>query len=347
MLKNPKLWIAIIALFAVGVVIKLFFPFTTQAVRASVAVAPEVIFELGSFPVTPTILTMVLVFILLVAFAFFSTRKMELVPSGMQNVMETIIEQLIGLFESIAGPMWAKFFSITATIFLLVLLSNYLGLIPGAGSIGFIKVGAETHTDVQNGQVCFQNETTHACDPSGIFVLADAPSFVETYDLYTKAQIAKGIAEEPHAAFVPILRAPSSDINMPLALALISVFMTQVYGMQKQGLKYWTRFFSFGRLLKGDIAFGLIDVFVGIVELISEIFKIVSFTFRLFGNIFAGEVILLIMAFLFAILPLPFYGLEFFVAFIQAFVFAVLTAAFMRIATAEHGGGGHEGEAHH
>jgi F-type H+-transporting ATPase subunit a len=346
-LKNPKLWIAIIALFAVGVVIKLFFPFTTQAVRASVAVAPEVIFELGSFPVTPTILTMVLVFILLVAFAFFSTRKMELVPSGMQNVMETIIEQLIGLFESIAGPMWAKFFSITATIFLLVLLSNYLGLIPGAGSIGFIKVGAETHTDVQNGQVCFQNETTHACDPSGIFVLADAPSFVETYDLYTKAQIAKGIAEEPHAAFVPILRAPSSDINMPLALALISVFMTQVYGMQKQGLKYWTRFFSFGRLLKGDIAFGLIDVFVGIVELISEIFKIVSFTFRLFGNIFAGEVILLIMAFLFAILPLPFYGLEFFVAFIQAFVFAVLTAAFMRIATAEHGGGGHEGEAHH
>lgn len=152
MLKNPKLWIAIIALFAVGVVIKLFFPFTTQAVRASVAVAPEVIFELGSFPVTPTILTMVLVFILLVAFAFFSTRKMELVPSGMQNVMETIIEQLIGLFESIAGPMWAKFFSITATIFLLVLLSNYLGLIPGAGSIGFIKVGAETHTDVQNGQ---------------------------------------------------------------------------------------------------------------------------------------------------------------------------------------------------
>lgn len=347
MLKNPKLWIAIIALFAVGVVIKLFFPFTTQAVRASVAVAPEVIFELGSFPVTPTILTMVLVFILLVAFAFFSTRKMELVPSGMQNVMETIIEQLIGLFESIAGPMWAKFFSITATIFLLVLLSNYFGLIPGAGSIGFIKVGAETHTDVQNGQVCFQNETTHACDPSGIFVLADAPSFVETYDLYTKAQIAKGIAEEPHAAFVPILRAPSSDINMPLALALISVFMTQVYGMQKQGLKYWTRFFSFGRLLKGDIAFGLIDVFVGIVELISEIFKIVSFTFRLFGNIFAGEVILLIMAFLFAILPLPFYGLEFFVAFIQAFVFAVLTAAFMRIATAEHGGGGHEGEAHH
>lgn len=347
MLKNPKLWIAIIALFAVGIVIKIFFPFTTQAVQASVAVAPEVLFEIGSFPMTPTILTMGIVFILLVAFAFFSTRKMELVPGGMQNVMETIIERLVSLFEGIAGPMWAKFFSITASIFLLVFVSNYLGLIPGAGSIGFIKVGEETHTDVKDGQVCFQDQVTHECKPSGIFVIADAPAFIDTYDLYTKSQIEHGIAVDAHAALVPIVRAPSSDINMPLALALVSVIMTQVYGMQKQGLRYWTRFFSFGRLLKGNIAFGLIDVFVGLVELISEIFKIVSFTFRLFGNIFAGEVILLIMAFLFAILPLPFYGLEFFVAFIQAFVFAVLTAAFMRIATAEHGGGGHEGEAHH
>lgn len=347
MLKNPKLWIAVIALFAVGVVIKIFFPFTTQAVRASVAVAPEVMFEIGSFPVTPTILTMVLVFILLVAFAFFSTRKMEMVPSGLQNVMEAIIERLVSLFEGIAGPMWAKFFSITATIFLLVIFSNYLGLIPGAGSIGFIKISEETHTGIQDGQVCFKTEGTNECPPSGIFVIADAPAFIDTYELYYKSQIEHGIEAEQHAALVPIIRAPSSDINMPLALALVSVIMTQVYGMQKQGLRYWTRFFSFGRLLKGDIAFGLIDIFVGLVELISEIFKIVSFTFRLFGNIFAGEVILLIMAFLFALLPLPFYGLEFFVAFIQAFVFAVLTAAFMRIATAEHGGGGHEGEAHH
>jgi F-type H+-transporting ATPase subunit a len=127
--------------------------------------------------------------------------------------------------------------------------------------------------------------------------------------------------------------------------------MTQVYGMQKQGMRYWTRFFSFGRLLKGDIGMGLIDVFVGIVELISEIGKIISFTFRLFGNIFAGEIILLIMAFLFLLLPFPFYGFEFFVAFIQAFVFAVLTMAFMRIATAEHGGESHGdaqgAEAHH
>lgn len=346
MLKNPKLWIAVIALFVVGVIIKLFFPFTTAAVQASVAVAPEVLFDIGSFPMTPTIFTMGIVFILLVLFAFFSTRKMEMVPGGMQNLIETVIERLVSLFEGIAGPMWGKFFSITATVFLLVIVSNYLGLIPGAGSIGFIKVSEATHTAIKDGQVCFNDAATNICQPSGIFVIADAPPFIDTYELYFKSQLAHGILEEEKAALVPIIRAPSSDINMPLALALVSVVMTQVFGMQKQGLKYWTRFFSFGRLLKGDIAFGLIDVFVGLVELISEIFKIVSFTFRLFGNIFAGEVILLIMAFLFAILPLPFYGLEFFVAFIQAFVFAVLTAAFMRIATAEHGGG-HEAEAHH
>jgi F-type H+-transporting ATPase subunit a len=329
-LKNPKLWIVVIALLAAGVVVKILFPFSVDAVRASVAVAPEVLFDIGPFPMTPTIITSIIVFIILVAFAYFSTRKMELVPRGLQNVMEAVIEQLVGLFEGIAGPMWAKFFTITATIFLLVFVSNFFEVIPGAGSIGFIKVDEQ-----------------HPTVPEGIVLLGDAPAFIQTYDLYTKAQLAKGIEEPEHQSLVPILRVPTSDINLPLALALVSVFMTQVYGMQKQGLRYWTRFFSFGRLLKGDIAFGLIDVFVGLVELVSEIFKIVSFTFRLFGNIFAGDVILLIMSFLFLMLPLPFYGLEFFVVFIQAFVFAVLTAAFMRIATAEHGGGGHESEAHH
>jgi F-type H+-transporting ATPase subunit a len=344
-LKNPRLWIVIIASIVAGVAIKLFFPFTPEAVRASVAIAPEILFNIAGFDVTPTLITLVIVFIILIGFAFLSTRNMQLVPSGAQNVMEVIIEQLVNLFEGIAGPMWRKFFTIAASIFLLVLVSNFVGLIPGAGSIGVIKVGEETHSRVENGQVCFEDEE-HQCKPSGIFVIGDAPGFLHPISLANKAAIARGEEPEEHAALAPFLRAPTSDINLPLALALVSVFMTQVYGMQKQGLKYWTRFFSFGKLMKGDIAFGLIDVFVGIVELISEIGKIVSFTFRLFGNIFAGEIILLIMAFLFLLLPFPFYAFEFFVAFIQAFVFAVLTMAFMRIATAEHGGEEHA-EAHH
>lgn len=322
-MRNPKLWLGILAFLAVGVIIKILFPFSVDAVRASVAIAPEILFSIGGFDVTPTLVTLVIVTIIIIGFAVLSTRNMQLVPTGAQNLVETLIEQLVNLFESIAGPKWRDFFTIAATIFILVLVSNFIGLIPGAGSIGVIKLDEKNPTP-----------------PPGVFVIGDAPSFIQTTTLYIKGQIARGVPEAQLAeapTLTPFLRAPSSDINLPLALALVSVFMTQVYGMRAQGMRYWTRFFSFGRLLKGDIAFGLIDVFVGLVELISELGKIIAFTFRLFGNIFAGEVILLIMAFLFLILPFPFYGLEFFVAFIQAFVFAVLTVAFMRLATAEHG----------
>jgi len=351
-LKNPRIWIAVIVAIAAGVAAKIFLPFSAQAVRASVAIAPEIlfnvrdIFNVGDFDVTPTLITSVIVFILLIGFAFISTRNMQLVPSGAQNVMEVVIEQLVNLFEGIAGPMWRKFFTIAATIFLLVIVSNFVGLIPGAGSIGVIRVDEEKlHMKVIGNQIHFQDDKTHEYTPSGIFILGDAPEFLHPISLADKNAEARGEHPEEHAALAPFLRAPTSDINLPLAIALVSVIMTQVYGMQKQGLKYWSRFFSFGKLLKGDIAFGLIDVFVGLVELISEIGKIVSFTFRLFGNIFAGEITLLIMAFLFLLLPFPFVLFEFFVAFIQAFVFAVLTMAFMRIATAEHGGEEH-GEAH-
>lgn len=329
-MRNPRVWAAIVAFLVLGVVVKILFPFSVDAVRASVAIAPEILFNLAGFDVTPTIITAVIVFIIITLVAFSGTRNMRLVPGGLQNVLEAMIEAIINLFESIAGPvMWRKFFTLAATIFILALVSNFIGLLPGAGSIGVIKL-----------------DEAHPQPPGGIFIIGDAPGFIETTSLSAKNAAARG--EEPaeeHAALVPFLRAPSSDINLPLAMALVSVFMTQVYGMQKQGLRYWTRFFSFGRLLKGDIAFGLIDAFVGIVELISELSKIVSFTFRLFGNIFAGEVVLLIMAFLFVMLPFPFFGLEFFVAFIQAFVFAVLTVAFMRLATAEHGAEEHQ-EAH-
>jgi F-type H+-transporting ATPase subunit a len=329
-----------------GVALKLFLPFNAISVRASVAIAPEILFAIGGFDVTPTIITSVIVFIILITFAFLSTRNMQVVPGGLQNVMEIAIERLVSLFESIAGSMWRKFFTIAASIFFLVLVSNFVGLIPGAGSIGVIKVGEETHSKVEGNQIYAQNDDGEYV-ATGIFVFGDAPEWIEPQTLYFKNQVQSGEAEEAEheLALVPFVRAPTSDINLPLALALVSVIMTQVYGMQKQGLRYWTRFFSFGRLLKGDIGMGLIDVFVGLVELISEIGKIISFTFRLFGNIFAGEIILLIMAFLFLLLPFPFYAFEFFVAFIQAFVFAVLTMAFMRIATAEHGGEAH-GDAH-
>ncbi|TAH51612.1 MAG: ATP synthase F0 subunit A [Chloroflexota bacterium] len=315
MLKNPKVWVIVIAAIVMGALVKIFTPLSIEAVRASISFAPEQLFapHIGGyvFSISNTMCTTWIAMLIIVILFFFGTRKMQLIPGGLQNVLEMLIEYLVGLAESVAGHRAMKFFAIASTIFILLLVSNLIALIPGFGPIGVIHLAEGEHA------------------PQGITIIGDAPSIFET----------KHEPGQEGPILAPFVRAPATDLNLALALALISVVMTQVYGFQAQGARYLTRFFSFGRLLKGNIAFGLIDVFVGIVELISEIMKIVAFTFRLFGNIFAGEIVLLIMAYLFLVLPFPFYGLELFVAVIQAFVFAVLTLAFMTIASAEHEAG--------
>ena len=140
-----------------------------------------------------------------------------------------------------------------------------------------------------------------------------------------------GLIEEHEGrpVFVPLLRSAASDVNTTLALAAIAVILINLMGIASAGVwRYVSRFISF----KGPI-----DFFVGILEFISEFAKIISFAFRLFGNIFAGEVLLVITAFLIPyFVPIPFLMLELFVGFIQALVFAMLTTVFISIATAEH-----------
>lgn len=134
--------------------------------------------------------------------------------------------------------------------------------------------------------------------------------------------------------FIPLLRAPAADLNFTLALAVIAVITVNIFGVLAIGiLPHLSKFFNF----KGPI-----DFFIGILELISEVAKIISFSFRLFGNVFAGEVLLVIVGFLVPYLvPLPFLFLEVFVGFIQAFVFAMLALVFVAMATTEHEAHGH------
>lgn len=326
-----KRWLPIILILAVLFVPGIVLPrFGADAVTASVAVQPEVLFELevGSFtfPISNTLFTTWIVTLLLLLFAFFATRKMELVPRGLQNVMELIVEMWDGLGHSVAGARGRKFLPLVLTIFLFVLFSNWLGLVPGFGPVGYIVV-----------------DKKHP-----------APQGIVTFDLAHPLEEFLGPkhSEGEHAGVLaPFVRSPSTDINTTLALALISVIMTQIFGMQALGVvKYWfARFLMIGKFVEffktlfkgkpnfGLLVFGFLDLFMGILEFISEVSKILSFTFRLFGNIFAGEVVLLIMAFLFFALPFPFYALEIFVGFIQAFVFAILTLVFMTIATTAHG----------
>ncbi|KKQ82774.1 MAG: ATP synthase subunit a [Candidatus Woesebacteria bacterium GW2011_GWA1_38_8] len=128
---------------------------------------------------------------------------------------------------------------------------------------------------------------------------------------------------------VPFLRSPNASLSITIALALISVVTVQILSIKALGgKKYLGKFFNFKNPING---------FVGILELISEFSKILSFSFRLFGNVFAGEVLLMVMMFLIPlIIPVPFLILEIFVGLIQALVFTMLTTIFIVVATEEH-----------
>ncbi len=215
----------------------------------------------------------------LAAAAFFiSKRGMRLIPKGAQNAAEAFIETIFKMVNNVIGDrkLAEKVFPLVATFFIFILLSNWLGILPGIGTIGF--------KETQGGE---------------------------------------------KSLIIPFFRSTYSDLNMTLALALISVFSVQIFGIASMGFfKYAGKFINF----KSPIAF-----FTGILELISEVSKIISFSFRLFGNIFAGEVLLVVMLFLIPfIVPLPFMMLELFVGFIQALVFAMLTLVFIKMATTMH-----------
>lgn len=129
-----------------------------------------------------------------------------------------------------------------------------------------------------------------------------------------------------------LLKSAGTDLNMPLALALISFVFVEYYGLRAHGLGYFKKFFAFGNLLRGRPS-GLIDIFVGFLEGISELVRVVSFTFRLFGNMTAGEILVIMITFLVPFVATQFvFGLELLVGLIQAVIFASLTVVFLSVA---------------
>lgn len=128
-------------------------------------------------------------------------------------------------------------------------------------------------------------------------------------------------------ALVPLFRAPTADLNFTIALAIISIISVNFFGIVALGFRrHSSKFFNFKNPIFS---------FVGLLELVSEFVKIISFSFRLFGNVFAGEVLLTIIAFLSPyVIPLPFLFLEVFVGLIQAFIFSILTLVFVAMSVA-------------
>lgn len=259
--------------------------------------APELIFTIFGFPVTNTLLSTWITIILLVAFFYAGVRKRALIPSGIQNIVEVLVEYLLGLIDIVVGGNKKKgkqFFPLVATFFLFIIVANLLDIIPGVDTIGTI--------DTEKIQA-IQNPTPPVL---GFLLFGNISNQI-----------------------IPWLRPATSDLNLTLAMALISVITTQVFGFYTLGPKeHLSKYFNF----KGPI-----DFFVGILELISEFTRILSFAFRLFGNIFAGSAVLAVFAFLLPfIADVAFIPFEIFVAFVQALVFSLLTLVFLQIATSSH-----------
>lgn len=293
--------------------------------RAAIEVAAE---PIGLGPVTNAMLTSFILSAVILIVAFIVGSNLKEKPTGLQNLVEIVIEALGNFVNDIAPHKWAStFFPILATIFIYLLFANWFGLLtPLLGSFGLV------------------HETNHGGIPveKVIFIKGSADTLTPMHEgKEGEAAPAEGAAHAggKQAMIVPLFRAPSSDLNLTFALALISVFLTQVFGVWELGLGYFGKFFQFGSFAKKGFGLGLIDFFMGLIELISEIAKILSFAFRLFGNIFAGEVILIIMSSLVSLLLVNiFFGLEIFVGFIQAFVFFILSLVFFSMATHSHGG---------
>jgi F-type H+-transporting ATPase subunit a len=238
-----------------------------------ISISAEKVAQLGPLVVSNSLLTSVVATTLILAFCYSANQAMRKnAYSRFQMLVELIIESLFTLCRDIAGTAKKakEFAPIIITFFLFIIMNNWLGLIPGVGTIG------------------------------------------------TRAS----------GEFVPFFRAGTADLNTTLALALISVVLTQYYGFKHLKAGYLKKYLNFS----SPIMF-----FVGLLETVLEFAKIMSFAFRLFGNIFAGEVLLAVMMFLVPlIVPMPFYGLELFVGFIQALVFSMLSLVFFNLATMGH-----------
>ena len=265
----------------------------------------------GEFFWTNTLTALIVVDIILLLIALSVHRALKsgnMVPSGFAGAIEAILEIIYNLTESTTSKWAKRIFPYFATITLMVLVANWMDLIPGVESIGILEA-------VDHG------EPVQQLLP-GVFTIVPHD---ET-----------GVVQEQEYAVIPFLRAVSTDLNFTVGLALVSVFMTQVIGFRALGFSYFRKFINVAGIAKRPI-FGIIDFFVGILELISEISKILSFSFRLFGNIFAGTVLLFVIGTLVPVFAQSvFLLLELFIGLVQAVVFGMLTMVFMALATVGH-----------
>ncbi len=291
---------------------------------------------LPGLPLTNTLLATFITDIALLVIAaivWFFTRSGKLVPEGFYNFVEFLLEFLWNTAESTAGKWAKKMFPFVATIFLLVLVANLVKLLPGFDSIGYLEPA---------------HGSAKGYAPVKLFDLGNLPVYTidGSKEVPHQAEAGEG-GEHGEAALctscevIPSLRGSATDLNFTFGLAVTAVVLVQIFGFLALGPGYLTKFFNFKTMFTVPF-FGAIDFAVGLLELISEFSKVLSFSFRLFGNILAGVLLVSILgALTVIILPAGLYIFEFLVAAIQAYIFAMLSLVFMSQATVGHGGEHH------
>ncbi len=320
-------------------------------VPAEVVAGPFQVPVLGELALTNTLIALLIADVILLLIALrvrLATRSGELVLSGFPAAIEALVEGIYGLVESTAGKWARQIFPWMATIVLLVLVVNWMELIPGVDSIGSFH---EPHA----GLPAYETETLLSIGDFKIGTITKEVHLEEAEAGHSEEGAHEGEGHATEAGvvgFTPWVRVTSTDLNFTVALALISVTMTQVIGVRALGPGYFSKFFAFknfGRMWfreklgPFDVLMPFIDIFVGILETVAEIAKIISFSFRLFGNIFAGAVLLFVIGSLVPVLVQSgFLLLEFMVGLIQALVFGMLTMVFMTMATQSHDEHGEE-----
>lgn len=335
-----KRWI-VLALVAAGAYAAFFGPSVLKPISPVVVLPGEPTgLHIGNFQITNTTLATLLADVVLLLAAFSAWRFSKsgnLVPAGFYNAFEALVEFLWNTVEQTVGAKWAKsMFKWLATIFLLIFVANMVKMVPGFESIGYLK---EAHG--------------HGYAPVALFHIGDTTIWTidkgqpveAAHDAHGEEAAAAAHGEDAapcHACeVVPFLRGTATDLNFTLALAFLTVLITQIYGVMALGPSYFEKFFQIRQLISGGI-FGAINFAVGLLEIILELAKILSFAFRLFGNIFAGALLLSIVGALTAVVvPAGLYLFEVFFGIIQAYVWFLLATVFFAGATVSHHGDDH------
>ncbi len=260
-------------------------------VSHEVTLYAEPIWQFKNFTITNSLINSWIIVLVVIILSIFIRKGLKKIPSRFQAAVETIVEGALNMADSVTGDRvkTLKIFPLAFGIFIFILLNNWLGLLPGVGSIGFIE--------------------THGTE----------------------------------RVFVPLLRGATADFNTTLALALMAVIGANVFGIFSVGAwKYLNKFVNLQALAAIPRKFlkeptiamvNPIKFFVGLIEMVGEVAKVASLSFRLFGNIFAGEVLLVSIAIIFAFLaPIPFIFLEIIVGIIQALIFSMLTLVYFSVA---------------